>query len=122
MTGIASFAIPTYTMAIAGRIFRFGFIVLAATFGLYGIMLGLIALLAHMNSLRSFGVPYMTPFSPFVLKQQKDAVLRLPVSLMKQRPGSRSGEYNVVTEDGPVTADKTDDKNESARKNKQKGS
>ncbi|MEK5059632.1 spore germination protein [Paenibacillus shunpengii] len=122
ITGIASFAIPTYTMAIAGRIFRFGFIVLAATFGLYGIMLGLIALLAHMNSLRSFGVPYMTPFSPFVLKQQKDAVLRLPVSLMKQRPGSRSGEYNVVTEDGPVTADKTDDKNESARQNKQKGS
>ncbi|MCM3786128.1 spore germination protein [Neobacillus mesonae] len=114
ITGIASFAIPTYTMAIAGRIFRFGFIVLAATFGLYGIMLGLIALLAHMNSLRSFGVPYMSPFSPFVLKQQKDAVLRLPVSLMKQRPGSKSGEYNTVTEDGPVKAD--------TEQNQQKGS
>ncbi|WP_211747365.1 spore germination protein [Paenibacillus sp. Marseille-Q4541] len=109
ITGTASFAIPTYTMAIAGRIFRFGFIVLAATFGLYGIVLGLIVLLAHMNSLRSFGVPYMSPFSPFVLDQQKDSILRLPTSLMKKRPRAISGEFNEVTEDKPVTAmDKRD--------------
>ncbi|WP_431086199.1 spore germination protein [Paenibacillus sp. 8b26] len=86
LTGIASFAIPAYNMAVAGRLFRFAFMVLAAVMGLYGITLGLIALIAHMNSLRSFGVPYMSPFSPFVLESQKDAVLRLPSWMMRKRP------------------------------------
>ncbi|MBJ8192527.1 spore germination protein, partial [Bacillus cereus] len=86
LTGIASYAIPTYNMAVAGRLFRFVFMVLAAFMGLYGITLGLIALIAHMNSLRSFGVPYMAPFSPFVLESQKDAVLRMPFWMMRKRP------------------------------------
>ncbi|MBD7969056.1 spore germination protein [Paenibacillus gallinarum] len=97
ISGTASFAIPTYSMAIAGRLFRFGFILLAAAFGLYGIVLGLIALLAHMNSLRSFGIPYMTPFSPFVLDQQRDSILRFPFSLMKHHPRAVSGEYTTVS-------------------------
>ena len=97
ISGTASFAIPTYSMAIAGRLFRFGFILLAAAFGLYGIVLGLITLLAHMNSLRSFGIPYMTPFSPFVLDQQRDSILRFPFSLMKQHPRAVSGEYTTVS-------------------------
>lgn len=98
ISGTASFAIPTYSMAIAGRLFRFGFIMLAAAFGLYGIVLGLIALLAHMNSLRSFGIPYMTPFSPFVLDQQRDSILRFPFSLMKHHPRAVSGEYTTVSQ------------------------
>lgn len=53
LTGIASFAIPAYNMAIAGRIIRFGFLILAGMFGFYGITLGLIVLVAHINSLRS---------------------------------------------------------------------
>lgn len=97
ISGTASFAIPTYSMAIAGRLVRFGFILLAAVFGLYGIVLGLIALLAHMNSLRSFGIPYMTPFSPFVLDQHRDTILRFPFSLMKHHPRAVSGEYNTVS-------------------------
>ncbi|WP_025716638.1 spore germination protein [Paenibacillus sp. 1-18] len=86
LTGIASFAIPAYNMAVAGRLFRFVFMILSAFMGLYGITLGLIALIAHMNSLRSFGTPYMAPFSPFVLQSQKDAVLRLPFWMMRKRP------------------------------------
>ncbi|WP_454193447.1 spore germination protein [Paenibacillus sp. Marseille-Q7038] len=97
ISGTASFAIPTYSMAIAGRLIRFGFILLAAAFGLYGIVLGLIALLAHMNSLRSFGIPYMTPFSPFVLDQHRDTILRFPFSLMKHHPRAVSNEYNTVS-------------------------
>ncbi|MDQ0494159.1 spore germination protein [Paenibacillus brasilensis] len=86
ITGISSYAIPAYNMAVAGRLFRFVFMILSAFMGLYGITLGLIALIAHMNSLRSFGTPYMAPFSPFVLQSQKDAVLRLPFWMMRKRP------------------------------------
>ena len=38
---------------------------IAASFGLYGILIGVIALVLHLCSLSSFGVPYMSPFAPF---------------------------------------------------------
>ncbi|MBT2292045.1 spore germination protein [Paenibacillus albidus] len=83
LTGIASFAIPAYNLAIAGRIIRFGFTLLAGMFGFYGVTLGLIVLVAHMNSLRSFGIPYLFPFVPLSVKGQKDTILRLPLWAMK---------------------------------------
>ncbi|MEC0173082.1 spore germination protein [Paenibacillus graminis] len=85
LTGIASFAIPAYNMAIAGRLIRFAFLLLAGLFGFYGIVLGLIVMVAHMNSLRSFGIPYLSPFVPLSVKGQKDTFLRLPVWLMTPR-------------------------------------
>ncbi|ASA26257.1 spore germination protein [Paenibacillus donghaensis] len=83
LTGIASFAIPAYNIAIAGRLIRFAFLLLAGMFGFFGITLGLIILVAHMNSLRSFGVPYLSPFVPLSVKGQKDTLLRFPIWLMK---------------------------------------
>lgn len=82
LTGIASFALPAYNLAIAGRIIRFAFLILASMFGFYGITLGLILLVAHMNSLRSFGVPYLSPFVPLSVKGHKDTLLRLPLWLV----------------------------------------
>lgn len=85
LTGIASFAIPAYNMAIAGRLIRFAFLIMASMFGFYGITLALIVLVAHMNSLRSFGIPYLSPFVPLSVKGQKDTILRLPLWLMGPR-------------------------------------
>lgn len=81
LTGIASFALPAYNMAIAGRIIRFAFLIMASIFGFYGITLGLILLVAHMSSLRSFGVPYLFPFVPLSIKGHKDTLLRMPLWL-----------------------------------------
>ncbi|MBW7474100.1 spore germination protein [Paenibacillus oenotherae] len=78
ITGIASFSTPAYNVAIAARLIRLFIMVLAATLGFYGILLGCIVLLAHMCSLQSFGVPYMAPFAPFRLIDQKDTILRMP--------------------------------------------
>lgn len=91
LTGIASFALPAYNLAIAGRLIRFCFMILGGMFGFYGITLGLIILVAHMNSLRSFGVPYLAPLSPFALRSQKDVVLRLPFWKMKDRSKQNGG-------------------------------
>jgi spore germination protein KA len=78
ITGIASFATPAYNLAIAARMIRFLFIIVAATFGFYGLTLCAIMLVAHLSGLRSFGVPYLAPFAPFRPKSQKDAMLRAP--------------------------------------------
>lgn len=86
ITAIASFMFPSFNMSIAVRMIRFLFIALAASFGLYGIMLGLILLVMHLVSLRSFGVQYMSPFAPLTLHDQEDAILRVPKWQLFTRP------------------------------------
>lgn len=86
ITAISSFVSPTYDLAIAVRMFRFVFMVIAAAFGLFGITIGLIALILHLCSLRSFGIPYMSPLAPFNISDQKDTFIRLPKWKMFTRP------------------------------------
>lgn len=86
ITAISSFVSPTYDLAISVRMLRFVFMALAASFGLVGITIGLIALLLHLCSLRSFGVPYMSPLAPFNLSDQEDTFIRLPRWKMFTRP------------------------------------
>ncbi|MED0967010.1 spore germination protein [Bacillus paramycoides] len=86
ITAISNFAIPSYNLGIAIRISRFGFIVLAAGFGLFGIILGIFTLILHLCSLHSFGIPYMAPLAPFNATDQKDTIFRFPIWKMKNRP------------------------------------
>jgi len=86
VTTIGSFASPSYSAAIAIRMLRFPVMILAGMFGLYGIMLFIIVILVHLASIKSFGVPYMSPISPFNPIGMRDLFLRLPHHLMKKRP------------------------------------
>lgn len=76
ITAISSFVIPAYSMAIPIRILRFGFIGIAAMFGVYGVTIGILILIVHLNSLQSFGVPYMSPLAPYESSKQSDSILR----------------------------------------------
>lgn len=86
LTAIASFSIPNYSGAISLRILRFPLMVLAASLGLFGIMAGLLVVLIHLCSLRSFGVPYIAPIAPMVRSDLKDFVFRFPRWAMFTRP------------------------------------
>jgi hypothetical protein len=86
ITGIASFLIPKYSGAIALRILRFPLLILAGTFGAYGIALGLVAMFLHLLSLRSFGVPYYAPLGPFFPEDHQDVIVRAPRWAMRNRP------------------------------------
>jgi len=88
ITAIASFIIPSYSAALAIRLVRFPFIVLAAVFGIYGVMLGFIILNVHLVTIKSFGVSYMTPQAPMRYQDWKDFFIRLPSQFMKRRPTS----------------------------------
>jgi spore germination protein KA len=87
ITAISSYVIPQFDMSIAVRVSRFYFMALGAAFGLFGIFVGMIALLLHLSNLRSFGVPYMAPVGPFIYSDQKDVILRVPHPYMVTRPG-----------------------------------
>lgn len=86
ITAISSFVIPAFNMGVAFRILRFPMMGLAASFGLFGVTIGCIVLSLHLCSLRSFGVPYMSPMAPFNINDQKDNLLRVPMWDMIRRP------------------------------------
>jgi spore germination protein KA len=85
-TAITNFVLPAINLAIAVRLLRFGFLILAGTLGMYGISVALLLLVVHLSSLRSFGIPYLKPFAPFIPREQKDAFFRLPLWAMNTRP------------------------------------
>ncbi|MNI48217.1 Spore germination protein A1 [compost metagenome] len=85
-TGIASFTIPRYNLGYALRLLRFTMLILAGTLGLYGIALGTLALLLHLVSLRSFGVPYFTPVAPMITRSLNDVLWRSPRWKMNMLP------------------------------------
>ncbi len=92
-TAIASFAIPAFNLAIAVRLLRFPMMFLSASLGLFGLMVGLIAITVHMASVRSFGVPYLSPIAPG--GNRKDVLLRTFWWAMIKRP-PLIGKYNPV--------------------------
>ncbi|MFD1065157.1 spore germination protein [Oceanobacillus locisalsi] len=95
ITAIASLATPTYDIAISARLIRFAFMLGAAIAGFYGIILGLILLVVHLVSLRSFGVPYVSPLAPFKPNSIKDTIYRGPLWTFNKRPPSLHPENTV---------------------------
>ncbi|MBY0011230.1 spore germination protein [Paenibacillus typhae] len=93
ITGISSFMIPRYIAGIAIRLLRFPLIFLAGSFGLLGVMMGIIAIVIHLCSLRSFGVPYLSVIATPKPKELKDVLVRAPWWMMNTRP-RLTGKYN----------------------------
>ncbi|WP_162309351.1 spore germination protein [Cohnella abietis] len=79
ITGIASFMIPNYTMGIPIRLLRFPIMILAGVMGLLGLLMGVIAVVIHLCSLRSFGTPYLMPLVPLKNSKWKEVLLRIPL-------------------------------------------
>ncbi|NHN29201.1 spore germination protein [Paenibacillus agricola] len=94
LTGIASFMIPHFTISIAIRLLRFPIMFLAGMLGLLGIMLGVILIVIHLCSLRSFGVPYLDSLAPMKKGEWKDVLFRAPLWSMNKRP-SLTGTPNL---------------------------
>jgi spore germination protein len=86
ITGVASFTLPSYTLTIGLRLARFGLHFLGAIFGLFGTVAGLLVLVLHLASLRSFGRPYLQPVAPFTWSELKDTFVRVPRWMQTGRP------------------------------------
>ncbi|GBG56876.1 spore germination protein [Sporomusaceae bacterium FL31] len=93
LTGLASFTIPDYRLAAAGRLLRFVFIALAYMLGLVGVALGLLVLTAVLTSMKSFGVPYMVPIAPKTMAGL-DVIIRGPVFRQEMRPDGLNTQDN----------------------------
>lgn len=114
ITGIASFTLPRYDFSFAIRVLRFPLILLAGSFGLYGVTLGIVGIFTHLVNLRSFGIPYFSPVAPLNIRELKDVFIRAPMWSMKSRPNltTDNNQLRVPTgqKPGPAQGNNNDQK------------
>lgn len=88
-TALCSFAIPNEEFAFAFRILKFVILALSAWMGFFGFLIGVFGVLVHMASLKSFNIPYLTPYVGAQLngyEDEKDSVIRYPLRMLWKRP------------------------------------
>ncbi|NBC69322.1 spore germination protein [Paenibacillus sacheonensis] len=76
-TGIASFAFPSYSLALPFRMLRFPLLLAGGFLGLYGVAIGVMFIIIHLVTLKSFGMPYLKPVAPIGKNFWKDAFMRM---------------------------------------------
>jgi hypothetical protein len=86
LSALASFTTPIYAMGNTIRMLRFPFLLFAQWYGLLGIVLCFCFMTAHLLRLTSLGRPFLEPIYPPRRVDMKDALIRLPFSLMSKRP------------------------------------
>ncbi|MCL2372373.1 MAG: spore germination protein [Defluviitaleaceae bacterium] len=89
MTSIATFAIPSVNLVYSFRLVKYGLLIMAAMLGFFGLWVGILVMLIHLASLKSFGFPYLLPFAAGEMNDysdMKDSLFRFPLFSMKKRP------------------------------------
>jgi spore germination protein KA len=86
-TAVAGFIVPAQTESAS--ILRIIMMVISAILGGYGLALGVLGMLIHLASLKSFGIDYLTTVVPST--DIKDSFFRTPLWTMVSRPVSIVG-------------------------------
>ena len=81
---IALYTIPEQNAQT--NVFQFVFLILGASLGILGILGGTIFLFAYANTIENFGTPYLAPFAPFILTDNKDGLVNVPINEMNELP------------------------------------
>lgn len=114
-TAITSFVTPTLVQE--STIIRFSLTILSGFLGAFGITIGLLAILIHLASLRSFGVPFLSPIAPMDLRDLgQDVFIRAPWWAMFTRPKVIGGQNRVrqdfYSKPGPTRGSQGEDADE----------
>ncbi len=86
ITAISSFSTPSLSLGNSLRIMRFAFMLAAAFLGLFGVTVLFSALAFYICSIRSFGLPFLSPLAPVSFSDLKDSIVRFPAWMMDKRP------------------------------------
>jgi len=89
ITALCSFSIPNDEFSTAFRLIKFIMLLVCASLGMYGLVLGVFVVVTHLAKLKSFGYPYLAPFVAGEMngyQDKRDAILRYPAFMLKKRP------------------------------------
>lgn len=85
ITGICSFSIPDFSLSFSFRVFRFLYIILGYLCGLLGIASGLFIQIGILANLNSFGVPYLSSYSPNIFSNSVSSYFIRPIWKRERR-------------------------------------
>jgi spore germination protein KA len=85
LTALGSFTVPNYVFSFGIRIARFGFVLLGAIAGFYGITAGIAVFGGLVCGMKSFGVPFLAPVTPKT-NTNPDIIIRQPIFKQNDRP------------------------------------
>ena len=95
IAAMSNYAMPSYELGLANRIFRIVFLVFGALGGLYGFLGGVILWFLVLAFTKSLNTPYLWPLVPFNFKALLDVIIRMPIPLKKTRPSVLNTQDNV---------------------------
>lgn len=99
LTSISSLLFTDIDFINGIRKWRFLFIIFSSIFGLVGFTLALLIIIVRLCELKSAGIPYLAPITPFGFEEQKDVLLRSPRNKLKYRPRYLNIQDNVRMRD-----------------------
>lgn len=70
LTGLGNYAVPDYSLQLSVAYYRIALCVFAALGGLLGLSIALLLTLCLLASLKSFGVPFLSPAAPYTLSKR----------------------------------------------------
>jgi len=85
-SAIAGFTMPTYDLGISIRLVKYIVMITSSIFGILGVVVPMVTLLAHLLVLDSLGEPYFQPIAPFKFDDLKDTYIRASIRYLKKRP------------------------------------
>ena len=88
LSKIAVYTLPEQAPQIS--VLQLLFLILGGSLGLLGIIGGLVYIVNYLNSIDSYGAPYLAPYSPRVTSDLKDAMIKQTILSMDKRPMSFS--------------------------------
>ncbi|MBQ4640685.1 MAG: spore germination protein [Clostridia bacterium] len=102
ISGLGTYAMPTYPLTMAIRIMQLMLVVLAGLAGYPGIIMGAFLLLVRICGLTSLGHPYLSPLSP-ARPANPDLIVRLPIWRQRLR-GYMANAFRMQRTTGPMRA------------------
>ncbi len=86
LTGVMSYTVPAQTSQIS--FLRLVFTFLGGILGFYGIIAGSLFLVGYLCSIKNYGAPYLAPLAPMIPSDQKDSIMKKPITSQVTRPKS----------------------------------
>ena len=94
LSKIALYTIPEEASQVT--VLQLLFIIFGGSLGLVGIISGLVYLANYLNTIDSYGTPYLAPYSPRIQNDLQDAIFSKPLVQIKTRPKSFNPEKEKI--------------------------
>lgn len=85
LTALSLFSTPVYELTATWRVIGFLLTLAGAIFGIFGIVIVTVGVMAVLVDMRTFGSPYFAPWAPFRRPDWSDAIWRLPWTNLQRR-------------------------------------